>query len=583
MDYQLIVDAYERISATTRRTEMTGILVNVLQQTPLEMVDKVVYLTEGKLYPDWAGVEMGLAERLAQRAVAQTVQLPEDEVHRDLARTGDLGLTTQRILSAKGGKPSRALTAEEVYRQLDEVARTSGKGAITRKVTLLSSLLHQATPEQAKYVVRTATGKLRLGVGDMTILDALALAYTGGGEARPEIERAYNLCSDLGRVTRALATGGIEAVRQLGIQVGEPIRPMLAERLRAPSEVLEKMGGRCAAEYKYDGERIQAHKKDREVLLFSRRLENITDQYPDAAALIRDQVKAKEAILEAECVAVDADTGELRPFQYLMHRKRKYRIEEAMAEYPVHLYAFDLLRVDGRDLTRRPYVERRQALASTVTTSPRFRLSDSAIVEDEESLERFFERAVEDGCEGVVCKSLAPSSVYQAGARGWLWIKYKREYVAQMADTVDLVVVGGLYGRGKRAGTFGALLMAAYDKQRDTFCSLTKVGSGFTDKDLEELPKQLAPYRSPHKHPRVDARLVPDVWFVPALVLEVTGAEMTLSPIHTCALGEFRRESGLAIRFPRFTGRYRTDKGPEDTTTVEELREMYLRRMRKAA
>ncbi|MEM2455114.1 MAG: ATP-dependent DNA ligase, partial [Candidatus Bathyarchaeia archaeon] len=198
-----------------------------------------------------------------------------------------------------------------------------------------------------------------------------------------------------------------------------------------------------------------------------------------------------------------------------------------------------------------------------------------------EDLERFFEEAVEAGCEGLVCKSLSKDSVYQAGARGWLWIKYKRDYKSEMTDTVDLVVVGAFYGRGKRAGKYGALLLAAYNHDNDTFETICKCGSGFTDEDLENLPKMLEPYKINHKHPRVNSEIEADVWFVPKVVIEVIGAEITLSPIHTCAKDVIRKGSGLAIRFPRFTGRYRTDKSAEDATTISEIIEMYKRQLKK--
>ncbi|MEM3174358.1 MAG: ATP-dependent DNA ligase, partial [Candidatus Bathyarchaeia archaeon] len=333
--------------------------------------------------------------------------------------------------------------------------------------------------------------------------------------------------------------------------------------------------------YKYDGERIQAHKSGNDVTLFSRRLENITSQYPDAVELIRNHVKAEAAIIEAECVAVNLDTGEMMPFQELMHRRRKYDIEKAAKEYPVSLFAFDVLYVDGKDLTLEPYPTRHKVLEEMIEQSDRFQIAKYLIVDNADDLERFFEEAVEAGCEGLVCKSLSGDAIYQAGARGWLWIKYKRDYKSEMTDTVDLVVVGAFYGRGRRAGTYGALLLAAYNHDNDTFETVCKCGSGFTDEDLQNLPKMLDPYRINHRHPRVNSNLEADVWFLPKMVIEIIGAEITLSPIHTCAKDLIRKGSGLAIRFPRFTGRYRTDKSAEDATRVDEIVEMYRRQLKK--
>jgi DNA ligase-1 len=264
-----------------------------------------------------------------------------------------------------------------------------------------------------------------------------------------------------------------------------------------------------------------------------------------------------------------------------MHRRRKYGIEEAMEKYPVTLFLFDVLYVDGEEMLDKPYLERRRKLEEIVVEGERVKIATSKIIKNTEELEKFFMEAVEIGCEGLVCKSIASDSIYQAGARGWLWIKYKRDYKSEMTDTVDLVVVGAFWGKGKRAGSYGALLMAAYDDETDTFKTVCKVGSGFTDEDLEKLPSILEPYKIPHPHARVDAKLEADVWFTPAIVLEILGAEITLSPIHTCALNKIREGAGLAIRFPRFTGKYRTDKKPEDATTVKEIIEMYKMQLKK--
>ncbi|MEM2341275.1 MAG: ATP-dependent DNA ligase [Candidatus Bathyarchaeia archaeon] len=583
MDYSLVTETYERIESTTKRLEMTDYLVEFFKMTPKNVIDKVVYLTQGKLYPDFMGIEIGVAEKLAIKAIAKASGCKESEIEEDLAKTGDLGETAQRFLQKRRQVSffQRPLTVERVYQTLDKIARASGDGSVDLKINLLAGLLTDASPKDAKYIIRTVTGKLRLGIADMTVLDALAIAYGGGKNAREMIERAYNISSDLGKVAKAVAEGGIEAIKNFKISLGNPIRPMLAERLSSPAEILEKLSGKCIAEYKYDGERIQAHKDGDKVILFSRRMENITSQYPDAVELIKAHVKAKEAIIEAECVAVNLDSGEMMPFQELMHRRRKYDIAKAASEYPVSLFVFDVLYVDGRDLTLEPYPVRHEVLERIIERSDRFQLAKYMVVDNAEDMERFFEEAVEAGCEGLVCKSLNSDAIYQAGARGWLWIKYKRDYKSEMTDTVDLVVVGAFYGRGRRAGTYGALLLAAYNHENDVFETICKCGSGFTDEDLQNLPKMLESYKIGHKHPRVNSNLEADVWFLPKMVIEVIGAEITLSPIHTCAKDLIRKGSGLAIRFPRFTGRYRTDKSAEDATRVDEIVEMYRRQLKK--
>jgi DNA ligase-1 len=583
LNYAVIADAYEKIEATTKRLEMTDLLVDLLKNTPKDVIAKVVYLTQGKIYPDFVGLEIGVAEKLAIKALARASGRKESEIEEDLKKSGDIGETAQNFLAKKKQVTffQKTLTAQHVYETLDKMAKTTGSGAVDSKMALLAGLLSAASPKEAKYIMRTVTGNLRLGIADMSVLDALAIAYGGGKEARELVERAYNISSDLGRVANVVAEKGLEGIKKFQVVVFEPIRPMLAERLSSSEEILEKLGGKCIAEYKYDGERVQAHKKGNEVILYSRRLEDISGQYPDAVELVKEHVKAKEAILEGECVAIDLETGEMRPFQELMHRRRKYEIERAMEQYPVSLFMFDALYVDGKDLTLDAYLVRRKALEKALKESDRVKAAKHIITSKVKELEAFFEEAIADGCEGLVCKAIGKDSVYQAGARGWLWIKYKRDYKSEMTDTVDLVIVGAFHGRGKRAGTYGALLLAAYNTDTDTFETVTKCGTGFTDKDLANLPEMLRKHVIPRRHSRVQSMLEADVWFEPKVVLEILGAEITLSPIHTCAIDSIRKGSGLAIRFPRFTGNYRVDKAAEDATTSAEVVEMYRGQLKK--
>ncbi|NLB75359.1 MAG: ATP-dependent DNA ligase [Crenarchaeota archaeon] len=583
MDYVVIADAYERIEGTTKRLEMTDYLVDLLKNTPKEVISRVVYLTQGKLYPDFEGIEMGVAEKLAIKALTRASGSSESIIQKELQKSGDIGKTAEQQLAKRKQSTffSKKLTVEHVYETLDKLAKTSGSGTVDLKMALLSGLLTDASPKEAKWLIRTVTGNLRLGIADMTVLDALAIAYGGGKETREKIERAYNISSDLGRVANVVADLGIEGIEKFQVMVFEPIRPMLAERLGAPEEILEKFGGKCIAEYKYDGERVQAHKTGNKVKLFSRRLENISNQYPDAVNLIREQLDAKEAIFEAECVAVDLETGDMRPFQELMHRRRKYGVEAAITQYPISLFSFDLLYVDGEDLTKQPLPQRRKRLQTIIKLNDRLKPATQKTVNNPRDLEDFFEEAIEEGCEGLICKSISKDSVYQAGNRGWLWIKYKRDYKSEMTDTVDLVVVGAFHGRGKRVGTYGALLLATYNPEDDTFETVTKCGTGFTDANLAKLYETLQRHIVPRKNSRVKSTLEADVWFEPYMVLEILGAEVTLSPIHMTAMDAIRKGSGLAIRFPRFTGNYRTDKSPQDATNSKEVLGMYNAQLKK--
>src|SRR5947209_3824448 len=404
MKYQLLADAYAKIEATTSRLTITRLLADLFRQTPKPIIARLTYLTQGKLYPNFAGIEIGVAEKMAVRAVAQATGASQEVVARQLTRAGDLGSVVEALLEK--GKPHRAvLTADEVYKGLDRAARASGEGAQTSRIAAIAGLLGRATPAEAKYIVRMATGKLRLGVGDMTILDALAEVFAGGKHAGKELERAYNLTSDLGYVAAVVAEGGLEKIRKIHVVVGKPIRPMLAERLGDPQEILQKLGGQCIAEYKYDGERLQIHKKGTQVDIFSRRLEKITAQYPDVVDLARTHLRAREAIMEGEVVAINPTSGDLLSFQELMPRRRKYGIEQVMADIPTAVFAFDALYVDGTDLTEQPHAERHRLLESMITPDDRFHPAVSRRVSAVRDVEEFFEQAGADGWEGVVCKA----------------------------------------------------------------------------------------------------------------------------------------------------------------------------------
>ena len=584
MKYVKLAEVFDEIEATSKRLEMTDLLVKLIKDTPRDEISKVVYLLQGKLYPDYLGVELGIAEKLLIKAVAEIAGKSENLVDGDFKKSGDLGLTVEKLLQRKSQATlvKRPLTVSSVYDTFDKIAHAAGSGSVDLKIRLLRSLLNDASPLEGKFIARMAVGKLRLGVADMTVLDALAIAYGGDKSAREPLERAYNLSSDLGYVASVVAKDGLVGVEKFKITVGRPIRPMLCERLPSAREILEKLGGTGAAEYKYDGLRVQAHIRSKEVHLFSRRLENITDQFPDVARLLKKTIKAKEAIVEGECIAVDIHTGDMLPFQVISQRRgRKHEIEKMAEEIPVTIFLFDVLYLNGKDQTLTPYLERRKQLLKIIEPSEHVKVAEQVEACDPDRLEQLMDEAVASGCEGLVVKNTSEQSVYQAGARGWLWIKYKRSYKAEVQDTFDLVPIGAFAGRGRRAGSYGALLMAVYNPKEETFETLCKLGSGFKDEDLLNLPKMMQPYLIKQKHPRVNSLMQPDFWFVPSMVLEVAADEITLSPMHTCGWGLIRPRSGLALRFPRFTGNWRKDKGPEDATTSQESVEMYRKQLKQ--
>lgn len=602
MKYAELASFFERLEATSGRLEMTSILVELLGRVPAKDMTAVVRLLQGAVAPDWEGLEVGLAEKqILKTLVAISGGSPKNEeavtkmaaLYHEL---GDLGLAAQNVVAGAQGKQAsllapEPLTVAAVFATIERIACTTGQGSQDEKQGLLRKLLQEASPLEARYLTRTVAGRLRLGVADMTFMDALTSWHLGRGvrsvtEMNPEeraeqesirkrLERAFDLRSDMAVIAQALAQGGMEAVDQLGIVAGVPVRPMAAERLKTLSEILEKMNGRVAMEYKYDGLRIQAHvPKDRAqpIRLFSRRMEELTEQFPDVVANLRTHMAGHEVIVEGEAVSLDAE-GRFRPFQDISRRRgRKTDLEAMSKEIPITLFLFDLLAVDGEPVMELPYAARRKRLSELLGQSPSIRASVMEEATTPEAMEAFFDEAVAQGAEGIMCKD--PTAPYKAGSRGYAWVKFKTDYTEALVDTMDLVAIGAFYGRGRRGGWYGALLMAAYDDEAQMWRSVCKLGTGFDDATLESLKPRFEPHVAPTKPTRVDSEMKPDVWFEPAIVMEVQAAELTLSPIHRAAFGQLRPGAGLAARFPRFT-RWRDDKKAEQATTVKELVAMH--------
>ncbi len=576
MLFDTLVETYNKLESTTKRLEMTDILADLFKIADSGNIDKIIYMTQGKIHPDWKGEpEIGMAEKMVKETLIRVTGLKKAKVESLVQNLGDIGLAAEEVMAKKiqSGFFSRQLSVVDIYNGLDNIARRHGTGSSKQKMDLLGSLLTDSSPLGARYLSRMVEGKLRLGIGDMTILDALAQAFTGSKDKRPELERAYNLSSDLGAVAIALVETGLNGVLNFRIRAGAPIRVMAAQRLSNAEEIIEKLGGHCSAEYKLDGERFQVHKDGDIINIFSRRLENITYMYPDIVKLALKQINVNHAIIEGEAVAYNPDTGEDMPFQTLMKRRRKYKIEEMMAKIPVRVYLFDCL-YDGEDLTLMPYPYRIERLDAITDHTDEFKPVKRLETDDPEELDRFFQQSLADGTEGLIVKSTSDESIYRAGARSWLWVKLKRSYQSKMQDHVDLAVVGAFYGRGRRAGSYGALLVAAYDPSDDKYKTVCKVGTGFTDENLEEMPGRLDQYRTDAKPSNVDSLLEAEVWFDPIVVMEVLGDEITASPLHLAAFGEIRKDAGLAIRFPRFT-RWREDKSADEVTQVGEILDMY--------
>lgn len=577
MEYRHLAEAYARIESTSGLLEKTQILSSLLTESPPKEVSRVVALTLGKLHPDWMGSpEIGVAEKTAVQVVAAAASVSEARVKAEVRKTGDIGAVAEVLLatSAQGALVVEEPTASLVYETLDATARTSGQGSSREKTAKLTGLLSSLSPLEAKYVLRTVLGDLRLGLGDMIMIDALAIAFAGDKTTSDEIEHAFNVCSDLSHVAETLALRGMAAVRSIKAEVGIPIRMMAAKKLATPAEIMAKVGNRALAEYKYDGERIQVHKNGESIMLFSRRQERITDQYPDVVEYVRENVVAKRCIIEGECVAVDATTGKMRPFQELMQRRRKTNVDKMREQVPTGVFFFDILYLEDRDVTALPMLERRSLLEKALRKGDRVNATTGEVIDNPERLGEFFRQALGSGAEGIMAKAVHKESSYQAGSRSWLWIKLKASYQEGLSDTVDLVIVGAIYGRGKRTGVYGAILASAYDPDSDTYPTVCKIGTGFTDEILSELKQRLDKYRLEKRNPKVITDVGADVWFDPQVVIEVIGDQITHSPVHTAGRGK-DVGGGLAIRFPRFTGRWRDDKGPTQATTVDDIVDMF--------
>ena len=569
--FQTVAETLEELEPITGRIQMTNVLAHLLGQAGPEEVGPLAYLIQGRLAPEYRQKEFGVNEKLALRAIAEATGCPLEEAQALFTQRGDAGLAAAecraRIAGDVGGPD---MTLAEVHAALSALAAAAGPGSTERKVTLLANLLKAVSPLAAKHVTRIVCGRLRVGIGDPTVLDALSLAKAGDKSLRPPLERAYNLSSDIGLVAETLYRGGPDALTGIAVRVGNPVRMALAERADGVEEILHRLG-RCSVEPKYDGFRCQVHKRGDEVTIFSRGLENMTGMFPEIADAVRTHLRATEAIIEGEALAYSLETGKYYPFQETTKRRRIHNIDAMSEKLPLRLVAFDLLLADGEDLTPRPYQERRALMESLVTAGPGLRVTDALYTEDPEEMALFYDDSTGEGLEGIVAKKL--TGPYQAGKRDFNWIKLKRSYQKELRDTVDVVVVGYYYGRGARAvWGIGSLLCAVYDKEHDTFPTVTRCATGLSNQFWIALGERLGRDRIDHHDPRVVSRLAPDVWVVPRYVFELQADEVTRSDMHPAG-AESEGAQGYALRFPRIVRE--REKQPTDATGVEEVIDLH--------
>ncbi|MFH0835683.1 MAG: ATP-dependent DNA ligase [Candidatus Micrarchaeota archaeon] len=571
MHFSALVDVFEKMESTSKRLEMTDDLAKLFKETPKSEIKKVVYLCQGQLLPEFTGIELGIGDKLAEQAIALASGKTIKEISESYKKTGDLGITAKDALEKKHQHTlaSEKLTVEKVYGNLYKLATSSGSGSQDQKIKLLADLLGNATPGEAKVIARFVTGTMRLGAGEATIIDAFSVMKRGDKSLREELERAYNLTSDLGAACELLVNEGEGALKKAKPKAMNPIRPALAERLNSAKDIFEKLG-ECAVEGKYDGFRVQIHKKGNDVEIFSRKQEKMTHMFPEIVEAVRNNFKASEAIFEGEAIAFDEKKKKFLPFQKTIQRKRKHGVAEKAREMPLKLFAYELLLAEGKDYTHEPYSERRKKLESLVKKGKTIELAEMKTAKSAAELESFFRKSVAAGLEGIIAKEL--TAPYVAGARKFAWIKLKKSYSEKITDSFDLAVIGFYLGKGKRTKFgFGGLLTAVFDDKHNKFKSVAKLGTGFSEEQMKWFEKTLGKDAVPKKPDNVESLLDADVWVKPKIVVEVVADEITRSPVHACAR---ENKEGLALRFPRFI-QVREDKSVKQATTEEEVKSMF--------
>lgn len=570
MKFSELAIYFEKIEKNSSRLEITRILAELFKLLSAQEIAKVVYLLQGRVGPAYEGIDFGMAERTIIKASMLALNIDRGYFEKEFKKSGDLGATVESFKKLYTSFEEKDMEVLTVYDFFYRLATASGNGSQEIKTSLLSQLIRQLDPRSGRYLVRLPTGIIRLGFSDMTILDAYSWMLKGDKSLRPIIETAYHVRPDLGFIGKTLKEKGINGLKVIEPKVFTPIIMMKAERMSSASEIIKQIG-KCLVEPKFDGFRLQIHYKDNQVKLFSRSLEEVTHMYPDIVEGVKQEIKADELIIEGEAIGYNPKTGEFLPFQETVQRKRKYDIGAKAIEVPLKLFAFELLYLNGKNFIKLPFSERRKALEQVTIKNKN--ISEQIIVVDhqeevdkEDRLEEIFDQAVAKKLEGVIAKKI--DGIYQPGARGWNWIKYKRSYSSKINDTIDCLVMGYDFGKGKRTGFgMGAFLVGVFDNKNDKFVTVAKIGTGLTDVEWKELKIKSSELKIKNKPENylVDKMAECDVWITPKIVVEIKADEITKSPSHT---------AGLALRFPRLE-RFRDDKKPEDVTSLKELEKMY--------
>lgn len=567
MTFSDLANYFAKLDETASRNAMTEILADLFCHSSKGEIGNMCYLLQGRVAPLYEAIEFGVADKFMIRAIAQAYDTDKKTVLAAFKKEGDMGLAAERCYRVSKHGNKKQVTVQEVFENLYALAKEAGMGSQDKKITILAELLGSVDARSARYLARIPLDKLRLGFSDMTMLDALSWMVAGDKSLREKLEAAYNVRPDIGYIAETLKAHGITGLSHVKAKVGAPILASLCQRIPTADEMIKKMG-EVAVEPKWDGVRCQIHVSSKGVQTFSRNLENTTDMFPELSE-IGKEVNANEVILDSEAIGIDPKSGKLIPFQETMTRKRKYNIDTARTSVPLKFFVFDILYKDGKELLSAPLSQRRAILEKTLQDKPKnlLLLSPQIVTNDPARLRSYHDEQLKKGLEGAVVKKW--ESPYEPGRRGYSWVKFKEEEgrTGKLTDTIDAVIMGYSRGEGKRSG-FGIGMFLVGVRNKDTFVTLTKVGTGVTDELWKELRNRLDAIKvneKPKQYSNVNKLFTPDVWVAPKVVVEIAGDDLTRSPAHG---------AGIAVRFPRLV-RIRTDKSPNDVTTTAEVLSMY--------
>ncbi len=550
MLYRELCSVYEKLEKISSKIGKTEILASLFKKAELEELRYVVLLSTGTIFLPFENRELGIAHRLAIRAISKASGFDTKEIENLYVKFGDLGKVAEHCIKNRKQKIffKKQLTVKEVYEKLREIGMYEGEGSQDKKIITLASLLNFSEPIEAKYIIRTVLEELRIGVAEGIIRDAISLAFVKDVEA---VDFAWNILSDFGEVARIAKEKGKEGLYEVKPVLGRPIQVMLGVKAESIEEVV-KRHGKVFVEIKYDGLRMQIHKKGNDVWLFTRRLEDVTKQFPDVVEIVRKNVKAEECIIEGEAWPIDLQTNLPMPFQKLSQRiHRKYDIEKMVKEIPVQLNLFDIVYLNGQSLFRKPLKERREILKSIIVEEEgKIKLADSIFTNDVKEIEKFYNWALSLKQEGIFLKN--PESFYVFGRHVGGWYKIK-----PTMESLDVVIVGAEYGEGARSKWLSSYLFAVRDEDTGEFLTCGMGGTGLTEEQFEQMTELLTPLIIKQEGKFVHIK--------PKIVVEVSYQEIQKSPVYT---------SGYALRFPRIE-RIRFDKGPEEADTLKRLEELY--------